>query len=75
MFEALILEYGTRISSHGAEIVILDKAARKRIRAALGGERGLRVFDRYWNAAPYLVVANDNRVITTGYRNRRVKRP
>ena len=49
--------------SHGADIVLLDKPARK---------RGLRVFDRYWNA--YLVVADDGRIITTGIRRRRVKR-
>lgn len=58
--------------SHGADIVLLDKPARKRIRHAVGGERGLRVFDRYWNA--YLVVADDGRIITTGIRRRRVKR-
>ncbi|MBV9783710.1 MAG: hypothetical protein JO264_07800 [Acidisphaera sp.] len=73
LFEALVLDHGTRVRSHGADIVFLDKAARKRLRREIGGERGMRVFDRYWNA--YLVVADDGRIITTGRRTRRVKRP
>ncbi len=72
LWELLVFDYGTRVRSHGADIIILDKAARKRIRQEVGGERGLRVFDRYWNA--YLVVADDGRVITTGFRTQRVKR-
>lgn len=59
--------------SHGADIVFLDKAARKRIRNEIGGARGMRLFDRHWNA--YLAVADDGRIITTGFRTRRVKRP
>jgi hypothetical protein len=72
LFESLILDFGTRSRSHGADIVFLDKAAKKRIRHAVGGDRGMRVFDRYFNA--YLVVSDDGRIITTGRRTRRVKR-
>ncbi len=73
LWESLVLDHGTRVHSSGADIVYLDKAARKRIRHEVGGDRGMRVFDRYWNA--YLVVADDGGIITTGFRTRRIKRP
>jgi hypothetical protein len=74
LFEALLLDHGSRVRSHGCDVVYLDKAARKRLRREVGGDRGLRVFDRYCNNA-YLVVADDGRIVTTGRRTRRVKRP
>ncbi|MCW3476276.1 hypothetical protein [Limobrevibacterium gyesilva] len=72
LFEMLILDHGTRVRSHGADIVFLDKAAKKRIRKEVGGDRGMRVFDRWLNS--YLVVADDGSIITTARRTRRVKR-
>jgi len=72
LFEGLILDHGTRVRSHGADIVFLDKAAKKRICNELGGKRGMRLFDRYLDS--YLVVSDDNRIITTGRRTTRVKR-
>jgi hypothetical protein len=72
LFEALILDHGTRARSAGADIVYLDKAARKRICREVGGDRGMRLFDRYWNQ--YLVVGDDNKIITTGFRTDRIKR-
>lgn len=71
LFESLVLDHGTRVRSNGADIVFVDKAARKRIRRVVGGERGMRVLERYWNT--YLVVSDDGRIITTGTRNQRVK--
>ncbi len=72
LFEALLLDHGTRVRSFGADLVFLDKAARKRIRRAVGGDRGMRVFEQYGNS--YLIVADNGRIITTGYRTTRVKR-
>ncbi len=74
LFESLLLDYGARVRVRGADIVCLDKAARKRIREAVGGDRGMRIFDRYFTSGAYLVVDNDNTVITTGWRIRRIKR-
>jgi hypothetical protein len=74
LFECLLLDHGTRTRSHGADLVFLDKAARKRIRSAVGGDRGLRVFERYMHANSYLIVADDGRIVTTGYRTNHVKR-
>ena len=73
LFESLVLDYGTRVRSNDADIVFLDRAARKRIRHAVGGERGMRAFDRYYKRQ-YLVVADDGRIITTGYLTRRIPR-
>ena len=72
LFESLVLDHGTRTRSHGADLVFLDKAAKKRIRREVGGDRGMRLFEQYLNA--YLVVSDDGRIITTGYRTGRVKR-
>lgn len=72
LFESLVLDYGTRIRSRGADVVFLDKAAKKRIREAVGGERGMRLFDRY--LSQYLVVNDEGRIITTGYRTKRLNR-
>ena len=71
LMEALLLDYGTYVRSADADVVFLDKAARKRIQTAVGGKRGMRVFDRFLNS--YLVVADNGRIVTTGYRTHRVK--
>lgn len=74
LFEALLLDHGSSIHRHGAEVIFLDKPARRRLRQELGGDRGLRLFDRWMNS--YLVVADDDgRIITTARRTRRIKRP
>lgn len=73
LFEALLLDHGSRLRRHGADVVFLDKAARKRLREELGGDRGLRLFERWTNS--YLVVADNGQIITTARRNRRIRRP
>ena len=73
LFEALLLDHGCRLRRHGADVVFLDKAARKRLREELGGNRGLRLFEHWTNS--YLVVADNGQIITTARRNRRIRRP
>lgn len=72
LFEALLLDYGTRKRTHGAEIVFIDKAARRRLSQALGGKRGIRTLERHFNQ--YLVVSDEGHIITTGHRTRRINR-
>lgn len=72
IFESLVLDRGTHVRSHGADIVFLDKAAKKRIRHEVGGDRGMRIFERWMNS--YLVVADNGQIITAARRTRRVKR-
>lgn len=73
LIEALILDYGMRIRRHGADVVYLDKAARKQIRREVGGDRSLRVVERWLNT--YLVVGDNGQIITNARRTRRIRRP
>ena len=72
IIEEWVLAYGTRVRSHGAEVAFIDKAARKRLRHALGGERAVRLLERHWDT--YLVLADDGRIVTTSHRTRRIRR-
>jgi hypothetical protein len=74
MVESLVFDFGTRVRANGADIVFLDKSARKRIRREVGGDRCMRVLENYLKNA-YLVVADNGHIITTGWRTRRVRRP
>lgn len=72
LFESLLLDYGSRERSKGADIVFIDKAARHRLKSVVGGKRGMRVLEPYLNQ--YLVVSDSNIIITTGYRHKRIFR-
>lgn len=72
LFESLLLDYGSRERSYGADIVFIDKAARHRLKNVVGGKRGMRVLEPYLNQ--YLVVSDSNIIITTGHRNKRIFR-
>jgi len=68
----LLLDYGCRVRSRGADVVFFDKPALKRLRRALGGNRGLQIVERWLNS--YAVVADDGLLITVGHRTCRVRR-
>lgn len=70
--ESLVLDYGTWERMDGAWIVFIDKAALKRLRRVLGGDRGLRLIEGY--TKQYLVVGDNGRIITTGYRTKHITR-
>lgn len=71
---SLIHSEGSVSPSHdGSEIRFIDKAARKRIRQAIGGDRAYVLLER-WFDRTYLVVASDGSIITTGHRTRRIRR-
>jgi len=63
-----------RHSHDGSEIRFIDKAARRRIRQTIGGDRAYALLER-WLDGTYLVVAADGSVITTGHRTRPIRRP
>ncbi len=70
----LILEHGCRVRSHGADLVFVDKAAKKAISHALGGPRGMRLVEHFFNR--YLIVADhDGSIVTAACRIRRIRRP
>lgn len=71
---SLIHSEGSISASHdGSEIRFVDKAARRRIRRAIGGDRAYALLER-WLGQTYLVVAPDGSIITTGHRSRRIRR-
>lgn len=53
----------------GAEKLIFDKAARKRLQQYLGGKRGMRLFAPYLKV--YAVFADDGTVVTAAHKRSR----
>lgn len=53
----------------GSEKIYFDKAARKRLKQHLGGDRGLRLIERWLNV--YAVVGDNGRVVTAARKFKR----
>jgi hypothetical protein len=68
----LLLDYGASMRHHGADVVYIDKPARKRLRLELG-ERGLALVEPWFGIAA--VVADDGQLLTVFHRKQRLKRP
>jgi hypothetical protein len=68
----LLERVGSATRADGADILFFDKAARKRLRRHLGGERSLKPVERWLNV--YVVVADGGPVVTAGHRHRRIQR-
>ena len=68
----LLLDHGSRQRSHGADLVFIDKSARKAIRRAAGGDRNMRLIEPFLNAK--VVVGDDGTLITAIRQSRRIKR-
>ncbi|WP_198368467.1 hypothetical protein [Roseomonas rosulenta] len=69
---SLLLDHGSDLRHDGAEVRFVDKAARRRIRRELG-DRIHAAIEPYLDA--YVVCSDDGRIITTGWRVQRLKRP
>jgi hypothetical protein len=68
----LLLDHGSRQRSHGADLVFVDKSARKAIRLAVGGNRNMRLIEPFLNTK--IVVGDDGTLITAIRQSRRIKR-
>lgn len=68
----LLQEFGSGFRSHGAERLIFDKAAVKRLKRHLGGDRGLRVIERWLRV--YAVVGDSGHLVTVAHRTRHLRR-
>ena len=68
----LLLDHGSRQRSHGADIVFVDKYARKAIKRVVGGNRNMRLIEPFLNAK--VVVGDDGTLITAVRQSRRIKR-
>ena len=68
----LLEQFGTAVRARGAERLVFDKPARRRLRRHLGGDRGLRVVERWLGV--YAVVSDDGFLVTVAHQQRRHRR-
>jgi hypothetical protein len=62
-------DFGSIIRCNGADRMIFDKAAQKRLRHHLGGERGLRMIEAWFGV--YAIVADEGGIITVAHQKKR----
>ena len=72
MIVDLLEECGSSFRNGDADVLIFDKAGRRRLCNRLGGVRNLRVIDRWLKA--YAVLSDDGKIITVGFRYFRLRR-
>lgn len=72
MIVGLLLDYGSRQRTHGADVLFVDKPARKAIRRALGGDRNMRLIEPFLNVK--IIVGDDGTLVTAARRTRRIRR-
>ena len=65
-----LIEYGRLTRKRGADVYIFDKESRRRLRCDIGSLAYKRLADLF---DAYVVVSDDGKVITTGWRQRRLK--
>ena len=68
----LLEECGSVARTRDGDSLFFDKAARRRLRHRLGGERGMRMIEPWLGI--YAVVGDQGLVITAGPRRRRLRR-
>ncbi len=68
----LLHRFGSSFRSHGADRLIFDKAARRRIEGCLGAEGGRRTIEPWLGV--YAVIADDGTLITTAHQTKRQRR-
>jgi hypothetical protein len=68
----LLEDHGSVFRSGDADILIFDKQALKRLRHHLGGDRGLRVIDRWLKV--YAILSDNGLVVTVGHRTKHISR-
>jgi hypothetical protein len=68
----LLMQFGSASRANGAERLMFDKTAIKRLRRHLGGDRGLKVVERWLNV--YAVVSDNGLLVTAAHKNERFRR-
>jgi hypothetical protein len=63
----LLMRFGSPFRCGGAERLMFDKSAVKRLRRHLGGPRGLKVIERWLNV--YAVVGDNGTLVTAAHRS------
>jgi hypothetical protein len=68
----LLQRFGSSMRCGQAERLFFDKAARRRLKAHLGGARGLRAVEAWLGV--YAVLADNGRIVTAAHRSGRFRR-
>ena len=68
----LLHEYGASDRCGGAEHLFFDKRSRRALAVAMGGKRGLRTIERWFDV--YAVVGDNGRLVTAAHRTGRMRR-
>ena len=66
MVVELLMEFGSPSRCGGAERLMFDKAAVKKLRHHLGGPRGLKVVERWLTV--YAIVGDNGRLVTAAHK-------
>jgi hypothetical protein len=67
----LLERCGSEMRCGKADRLFFDKAARKRLRHHLGGDRAMKHIDRWMGV--YAIVGDDGSLVTVAHRSRRLK--
>lgn len=68
----LLMRFGSASRANGAERLMFDETAIKRLRHHLGGDRGLKVVERWLGV--YAVVGDNGLVVTAAHKQERFRR-
>ncbi|QOZ55440.1 hypothetical protein [Bradyrhizobium sp. CCBAU 53338] len=68
----LLMQFGSASRANGAERMMFDKSAIKRLRHHLGGDRGLKVVERWLNV--YAVVGDNGLLVTAAHKSGHFRR-
>ncbi|ACE99677.1 hypothetical protein IP86_17590 [Rhodopseudomonas sp. AAP120] len=68
----LLMQFGSPFRANGAERLMFDKTAIKRLRHHLGGDRGLKVVERWLGV--YAVVGDNGLLVTAAHKQERFRR-
>ncbi|MGY3581407.1 hypothetical protein ACVIGB_000523 [Bradyrhizobium sp. USDA 4341] len=68
----LLIQFGSASRANGAERLMFDKSAIKRLRHHLGGDRGLKVVERWLNV--YAVLGDNGLLVTAAHKSGHFRR-
>lgn len=63
----LLMQFGSASRCGGAERFMFDKLALKRLRRHLGGDRGLKLIDRWLKV--YAVIGDNGQLVTAAHKH------
>ena len=68
----LLMQFGSPLRCGGAERLMFDKLAVKRLRRHLGGDRGLKLIERWLNV--YAIIGDNGQLVTAAHKHSRFYR-